>query len=542
MPANFAMPVAVPSTAGDDAAGPPEAGLAARVAAGPGLWEDGEWLAGLRRESLLESLLAGGTIAAATAAEHAHKQERALNAEVTALCLVTGTLFPLLGYDAVLALVFKMPGVPVRPGTPVPTGPAYSKARERSGEAPARAMFAADASRDDLPAGQDGTAFGLEITQIDGTTLELFNDPLLAQEFGIPAPGAKPLLRLVGLLHSGTRRWRAAVIGRYLDGENALADELQDAFGSGQLNLADRGFLSMHRFIRFSGTGAHLLWRVKNGAKCVPFKTLKLLKDGSELVLLRESAGMRSRRRKTAAGPALPPLPDTVARLICFTVLTRTRSGRTKTTQIKLLTTLLDPDLYPAGELAVLYQKRWLIEIAFLHLKRTVRGTGRVLRGRSAVLVRQETWALLLGQVALVHCCTRAPSGPRMHVPAHAAQASRWGGSGRLLHHGVSCRPGRVLAPVAGGVYEVCPVVACGAGRVVVDQVVRLDRLSGDPQEPVFPALGGLGRLVRGQQVLPAQAAPPVLPGQQAHGVRVQRGFHLQAAVRPVIGQGRVIG
>ena len=128
-----------------------------------------------------------------------------------------------------------------------------------------------------------------------------------------------------------------------------------------------------------------------------------------------------------------------------------------------------------------------------------------------------------------------------MHVPAHAAQASRRGGSGRLLHHGVSCRPGRVLAPVAGGVYEVCPVVACGAGRAVVDEVVRLDRLSGDPQEPVFPALGGLGRLVRGQQVLPAQAAPPFLPGQQAHGVGVQRGFHLQAASRPVIGQGRVI-
>ena len=390
MPANFAMPVAVPSTPGDDA------GLAARVAAGPGLWEDEEWLADLRRESLIGSLLADGTIAAAAAAEHAHKQERALNAEATALCLVTGALFPVLGYDSTLALVFDMPGLPVRPGTPVPTGPAYSKARARSGEAPARAMFEADAARDDIPAGPDGAAFGLEITQIDGTTLELFNDPLLAGEYGTPSPGAKPLLRLVGLLHSGTRRWRAAVIGRYLDGENALADELESYFGPGQLNLADRGFFSMDRFIRFSGAGAHLLWRVKNGAKSVPFRTLDVLKDGSELVLLRESGGMRSRRRTAAGDPALLSLPNTVARLVCFTVLTRTRGGRVKTTQIRLLTTLLDPGLYPAGELAVLYQKRWLIEIAFLHLKRTVRGTGRVLRGRSAELVRQEAWALLL--------------------------------------------------------------------------------------------------------------------------------------------------
>ena len=313
MPANFAIPVHVPSTA-CEAGGPPEAGLAARVAAGPGRWEDEEWLADLRRESLLESLPADGTAAAAAAAEHDHKLERALNAEVTALCLAAGALFPVLGDDSVLALVFGMPGVPVRPGTPVPTGPAYSKARERSGEAPARAMFCHDAARDDIPAGPDGTAFGLELTQIDGTTLELFNDPLLAEEFGTPSAGARPLLRLVGLLHSGTRRWRAAVIGRYLDGENALADGLQDAFGPGQLNLADRGFFSMDRWIRFSGTGAHLLWRVKNGAKSVPFRTLKILEDGSELVLLRESSSMRARRRRPR--PPVPPGHDRAARLL----------------------------------------------------------------------------------------------------------------------------------------------------------------------------------------------------------------------------------
>ncbi len=406
MPAYFAMPVAVPSTAGDGA-GPP-GGLAARVAAGPGRWEGEEWLAGLRRESLPESLLAGGTIAAAAAAGHAHRQERALNAEATALCLVTGALFPALGYDGVLALVFGLPGLPARPGTPVPTGPAYSKARARSGEAPARALVELDAARGDVPAGPDGTAFGLEVTQIDGTTLELFSDPALAAEFGVPSAGAKPLLRLVGLLDSGTRRWRAAAVGRYLDGENALADRLQGAFGPGQLNLADRGFFSMDRWLRLSGTGADLLWRVRNGAKTSPFKTLRTLKDGSELVLLRESALMRSRRRAAAGDPALPSLPATAARLVCFTVVTRTRSGRAKTTQVRLLTTLLDPDLCPAGELAVLYRKRWLIEIALLHLKRTVRGAGRTLRGRSPELARQEAWALLLAHNMIAGLAARA--------------------------------------------------------------------------------------------------------------------------------------
>lgn len=409
MPAHFAMTVPVSSTgAGDGAAAPEENPLAWRVAAGPGAQEDEGWLGGLRRESLLESLMAGGTIAAAAAAGHGHKLERALNAEVTALSLACGALFPVLGYDSVMSLVFALPGVPVRPGTPVPTGPAYSKARARSGEGPARAMFFHDAARDDIPAGPGGFAFGLELTQIDGATMELFRNAELLEELGTSAPGGKPLLRLAGLLHSATRRWKAAAAGRCLDGENALADELEEHFGPGQLNLADRGFFSMDRQIRFSATGAHLLWRVKDGAKSVPFKTLKVLKDGSELVLLRESSSMRTRRRKAAADKALPYLPDTVARLACFTVVTRTRSGRTKTSQIRVLTTLLDPDLYPAAELAALYAKRWIIEIAFLHLKRTVRGSRRALRARSPELARQEAWALLLAHNLIAGLAARA--------------------------------------------------------------------------------------------------------------------------------------
>lgn len=410
MPAHFAMPVAVPSTAaGKDAVPPGAAALAAAVAAGPGTTpEDGDWPGELRRESLLESLLAGGTIAAAAGAEHGHQLDRALNVQVTALCLAAGALFPQLGYDGVLALVFGLPGVPARPGVPVPSGPAYSKARARHGEAPARAVFEADAARGDIPAGPDGTAFGLEITQLDGTTLELFPDEALAAAFGVPRAGTKPVLRLAGLMHSGTRRWIAAAIGGYHDSENTLADQLTPCFREGQLNLADRGFFAMYRWLALSATGAHLLWRARNGAKSVPYKTLQVLPDGSELVLMRESSAMRCRRRKTAGDSTLPRLPDTVARLVCFTIVTRTRSGRTKTSQVRLVTTLLDPDLYPAAELAALYAKRWLIEIAFLHLKKTVRGTGRVLRGRSEELVRQETWALLLAHNIIAGLAARA--------------------------------------------------------------------------------------------------------------------------------------
>ena len=41
--------------------------------------------------------------------------------------------------------------------------------------------------------------------------------------------------------------------------------------------------------------------------------------------------------------------------------------------------------------------------MAFLHLKRTVRGSRRALRARSPELARQEAWALLLAHNLIAH-------------------------------------------------------------------------------------------------------------------------------------------
>jgi hypothetical protein len=122
--------------------------------------------------------------------------------------------------------------------------------------------------------------------------------------------------------------------------------------------VARRAF-ELDRWIRFSATGAHLCWRVKNAAKSVPFKTLKTLPDGSELVLLHESDSMPGKRRRDIADGTAPRLPDTVARLVQFTVTTRTRSGRVKTSVIRVLTTLLDHAGFPAAEIAALYAERF---------------------------------------------------------------------------------------------------------------------------------------------------------------------------------------
>jgi hypothetical protein len=384
-----------PAPSGEEDAVPD--GLAARVASGPGFWTD--WLAELDRQGLLEDLLADGVIARALReAATGHRYDRVLTAKMTVICVLVACLFPGDGYDAVLAKAFRLPGLLFSPGIGVPAGSALSQARRLLGEQAMRRIFELDAERSDADLGITALWKGLEVTAIDGTTMELARNDALACEFGTPADGARPLLRMAAHVRTASRRWIGAEIGGYHDGENNLAGKLEWSFRPGMLNLADRGFFSMDRFLRFSATGAHLAWRVKNGAKCVPFKTVRELPDGSELVMLHESDGMRTRRRRDTGNPHAERLPDTTARLVTVTVTVtaRTRSGRAKTTQMRVLTTLLDHEAFPAREIAALYAERWQVETAFLHLKKTVRGPRRALRGQSPDLARQEAWALLL--------------------------------------------------------------------------------------------------------------------------------------------------
>jgi hypothetical protein len=98
LPAQFAMVISpayvVPSGHGGGEAGSGNAaGLLARAAAGPGFWED--LLGELRRAGLIGELLADGVITAAVAqAGHGHQLDRALTAEVTAMCVIAGGLVP----------------------------------------------------------------------------------------------------------------------------------------------------------------------------------------------------------------------------------------------------------------------------------------------------------------------------------------------------------------------------------------------------------------------------------------------------------------
>ena len=204
--------------------------MAARIASGPGFWT--EWLAELDRQGLLEELLAEDVIARALReAPPGHKYDRVLTAKMTVICVLVACLFPGAGYDTVLATAFGLPGLRSVPGAEIPSGSAFSQARKLLGEQVMQRLFELDAAVPDADLGIGLRWKGLEVTAIDGTTMELARNDVLEDGFGTPADGARPLLRVTAHVRTATFRWISAAIGGYHDGENALADQLEDSFG-----------------------------------------------------------------------------------------------------------------------------------------------------------------------------------------------------------------------------------------------------------------------------------------------------------------------
>ncbi len=149
----------------------------------------------------------------------------------------------------------------------MPSGPSLSQARSRVDEKVFQALFRATAARAEPVAVAGAYAFGLELTAYDGTTFDLADTEAIAAFFATPTGGRHPQARAVTLTVCGTRQVRAAAVGSYNTSEQDLTDTLIGELAPGTLNLADRNFFSMARFLACAATGAHLAWRVKNNNK-----------------------------------------------------------------------------------------------------------------------------------------------------------------------------------------------------------------------------------------------------------------------------------
>jgi len=226
---------------------------------------------------------------------------------------------------------------------------------------------------------------GLRVVSMDGSTSDVPDSEPSDEHFGRPSDqsrdGAFAQVRWLAAAESGTGSLLGASIGPYRDSEQALARDLleQGCSGPGMLVLADRKFLSWALAREFLATGAHILWRA---SAAFALKPVKVLADGTYLAELKPP-------RKSDGPPLL-------VRVIEYTVHTAPEDGggEENSEVFCLVTSLLDPQEYPALDLACCYPARWGCETVIGHHK-TDMGEGQpVLRSRDPAGVEQEMWAL----------------------------------------------------------------------------------------------------------------------------------------------------
>ena len=260
----------------------------------------------------------------------------------------------------------------------LPSKSGIFQARARLGFEPLAALFARVARPLAGPATPGCWLAGRRLVAIDGMCLDVADTPDNDSWFGRGGVNkgeraAFPQARVVALAECGTHVMFDAVVGAYSTAENTLARELVDRLQPGMLLLADRGFCGFPLWSRAAATGADLLWRAMSNMKP---RHLETLADGTWLAELRPS------------GNAGRHAEGLVIRVIDYEL----DDGRPNETTYRLFTTLLDPTVAPAAELAVAYAQRWEIEGTFDELKTHQRGARTVLRSKSPDLVLQEIW------------------------------------------------------------------------------------------------------------------------------------------------------
>lgn len=225
------------------------------------------------------------------------------------------------------------------------------------------------------------------LVSIDGSCLDVADTQGNRDHFGRPgsARGASafPQLRLVSLVENGTHVLFGSQIGGCRTGENTLAEKVVESLATGCLCLADRNFFSYSMWNKALSTGAELLWRMRKNA-VLPIE--KRLEDGSYLSQVYPGPTDRRRREN-----------GVVVRVIEY----RLEGVEDAEELYRLITTILDPALAPANELAALYHERWEIETAFGEFKTHLRGARIVLRSKTPDLVLQECYGLLMAHYAI---------------------------------------------------------------------------------------------------------------------------------------------
>lgn len=202
---------------------------------------------------------------------------------------------------------------------------------------------------------------------VDGSTLGMADTP--ANQAAYPQaktqrPGCGfPIARILVVFSLATGAVVEAAIGKYQGkktGENSLFRQLHHVLQTGDVVLADRHFCSWFDIALLAQRGVEVVLR-QHQRRATDFRTGKRLGHDDHVVRWRKPL-----RPEWMSLPQYAALPKELEIRELRTQVKR-RGFRSKT--VIVVTTFLDPQEFPAEELAELYRRRWGAELQLRSLK-----------------------------------------------------------------------------------------------------------------------------------------------------------------------------
>lgn len=270
-------------------------------------------------------------------------------------------------------------------GDPVIAPSSVAEARQRLGAEPMRWLFGRCSQQWALDSARRHAWRGLALFATDGTTLRVADSDANRAHFGLASGGPRgdsgyPLVRMTALLAVRSHLLAAAGLGPYEHSEQQLAAPLWEVVPEHSLLILDKNYLSAKLFAELerSGQQRHWLLRAKSNTQ---WQVVESYGRYDKRVELKVSSAARKQD---------PTLPKTMqVRAIGY------RHPRSKDRQW-LLTSLRDPNAYPAAEIVELYHERWEIELAYDEIKTHLLEREETIRSRTVEGVYQELWGILL--------------------------------------------------------------------------------------------------------------------------------------------------
>jgi hypothetical protein len=224
---------------------------------------------------------------------------------------------------------------------------------------------------------------------IDGTVEDVPDTPanvaFFGRHHGARGDSAFPQMQAVYLSESGTHAICDAGFWPCHTHERKGGLRLLRSVGAGMLVMWDRGLHSFDMAVQTLRRQAHFLGRLPANVKP---KFVQALSDGTYLAYIYPADYQRKKRGE-----------HLLVRVIEYTIDDPNRSGHGE--RHRLITSLLDPDLYPAHILACEFHQRWEVEVTVDEVDTHQRLPNLPLRSQKPAGVIQEAYGLLLAHYAV---------------------------------------------------------------------------------------------------------------------------------------------